>query len=372
MHSGRRASVTTAFEAGTLWRAGARLCIAGGGNGDGRTQAMRDHGGDLDAAVARHGGEAEDWIDLSTGINRQPYPVDRFPLPVLTRLPRAADVAACAAAAARAYGLSPAAACLPVAGAQAAIQLVPRLQAAGRAAVLGPTYNEHVAAFAAAGWAVTEETTLAALRGFDAVVVVNPNNPDGRRHDPAALLSLRETNGLVVVDESFGDVDPALSLCPRLGMPSLVVLRSFGKFYGLAGLRLGFALGAPADIARMAERAGPWSVSGPALAAGGAALADADWAIATRARLAAEAARLDALAAAAGWPLVGGTNLFRTYDAGDAAAAQGHLARARIWSRIFAHSPGWLRLGLPGPAPEWERIAAALAQVPADHRRRSR
>ena len=127
-----------------------------------------------------------------------------------------------------------------------------------------------------------------------------------------------------------------LSLCPRLGRPGLIVLRSLGKFTGLAGLRLGFALGAPSDIARLAELAGPWAVSGPALGLGAAALADAAWAQATRARLAADARRLDALAP---WPLAGGTALFRTYDTPDAAAAQDRLARARIWSRIFPWSP---------------------------------
>lgn len=321
---------------------------------------MRDHGGDLDAAAARHGGAPEDWIDLSTGINRQPYPVDPWPLPILTRLPRMADIAGCAAAAAQAYGLPPGVRCLPLAGAQAAIQLVPRLRPAGRVAVLGPTYNEHAAAFAAAGWTVETVQTLAQLRGFDAVVVVNPNNPDGRRHDPAALQALGTENGLVIIDESFGDVTPELSLAPRLGMPGLIVLRSFGKFYGLAGLRLGFALGAPSDLAALGAAAGPWAVSGPALAAGRLALANAAWAEATQRRLAGEAERLDALAAVAGWRFVGGTGLFRTYDAGDAIGAQERFARARIWTRIFPYSAGWIRLGLPGSEAEWGRLATVL------------
>ena len=141
----------------------------------------------------------------------------------------------------------------------------------------------------------------------------------------------------------------------------MIVLRSFGKFYGLAGLRLGFALGAAAEIAPLAELAGPWPASGPALAAGSAALPDAGWRAATLARLADEAPRLDRLAAAAGWQhgrrhraSSGSTTT------GDAAAAQARLARHRIWSRIFPWSRGWLRLGLPGPEPEWTAVAAAL------------
>jgi cobalamin biosynthesis protein CobC len=329
--------------------------------------AVRDHGGDLGAAVARYGGAADEWIDLSTGINRLPYPLPPPSDRALRALPDPAATAACAAAARRAYGAA-GAACLPLAGAQAAIRLLPSLRSAGRAAVLGPTYNEHAAAFAAAGWSVAEVRDVAALRGSDAGVVVNPNNPDGRRLPPEALIDLAGAVGLLVVDESFADVDPGLSLCPGLGRPGLVVLRSFGKFFGLGGLRLGFALGAEAEIARLAETAGPWPVAGPALEAGRIALADAAWATATRQRLAAGATRLDRLAAAAGWRLVGGTGLFRLYDVGDAAAARDRLARARIWSRAFPWSARWLRLGLPGPESEWARLADALTAAAADTR----
>jgi cobalamin biosynthetic protein CobC len=328
--------------------------------------ALRDHGGDLGAAVARFGGDPAEWIDLSTGINRRPYPLPPPTGQTLRALPSAEATAACAAAARRAYGT--AAACLPLAGAQAAIRLVPGLRRPGRAAVLAPTYNEHAAAFAAAGWSVAEVGEPQALAGFDAAVVVNPNNPDGRRLPLEALLELADQVGLLVLDESFADVDPALSVCPQLGRPGLVVLRSFGKFYGLAGLRLGFALGAPSEIARLAEAAGPWPVSGPALEAGRLALADAAWAAATRARLTADSARLDRLADAAGWRLVGGTGLFRLYDAGDARAARDRLAEARIWSRAFPWSDAWLRLGLPGPEPEWARLEAALSAAAAGRR----
>jgi cobalamin biosynthetic protein CobC len=322
---------------------------------------MRDHGGDIAVAVARFGGDPADWIDLSTGINRLPYPLPPLPERAMRELPQEADTAACAAAARRAYGAAPAADCLPVAGAQAAIRLLPGLAPPGRAGVLGPTYNEHAAAFAAAGWTVSEVAEPGELRGFDAAVLVNPNNPDGRKWPPEAVLALADANRLLVVDESFADADPGVSVCGRLGRPGLLVLRSFGKFYGLAGLRLGFVLGAPAEIGRLRAAAGPWPVSGPALAAGRVALADAAWSERTRARLAAGAARLDALAAGAGWHLVGGTTLFRLYDAGDAAAAQARLAAARIWCRTFPYSASWVRLGLPGEEPEWRRVTAALA-----------
>lgn len=321
---------------------------------------MREHGGDIDAAIARFGGAAGDWIDLSTGINRLPYPVPPISGHALTALPTRADTARAIGAARTAYGVAPTAACLAVAGAQAAIQLVPRLRRAGRAAILSPTYNEHAAAFRAAGWKVEEPREAEALAGADAAVVVNPNNPDGRRHAPGELRALAGRVGLLVVDESFADVAPELSLCPHAGRPGLVVLRSFGKFHGLAGIRLGFVIAAEAEIARIAAAAGPWAVSGPALEIGASALADPAWAASTRERLAAGAARLDRLAGGTGWSALGGTTLFRLYETGDAVAAQARLARHRIWSRSFPWSRGLLRLGLPGPDPEWARLAAAL------------
>lgn len=319
---------------------------------------MRDHGGDADRARRQYG--AGDWLDLSTGINPVPYPVPPLPARALSDLPTAADFEALIHAARLAYGC--ASGIVPLAGAQAAIQIVPRLAAPGRARVLAPTYNEHAAALGAQGWQVDETGHAAALAGADLAVLVNPNNPDGRCHDPAWLAGLAGEVGLLVVDESFADAAPELSLAPRLeGLDNVVVLRSFGKFYGLAGLRLGFALAGADLCARIAALAGPWAVSGPAIHAGIAALSDRDWRVRRAEGLAWDAARLDRAAARAGWRPVGGTVLFRTYDTPDAAAAQDMLARARIWTRIFPYSGGWIRLGLPGNETGWQRLEAALA-----------
>lgn len=319
----------------------------------------RDHGGDLDRAMAHFGGAPEDWIDLSTGINRQPYPIPTLAPRLWRDLPRAADMAALKAAAARAYGLS-ADQILPLSGAQAAIQAYPRLDRPGLARIIGPTYNEHAGALVTLGWRVETVSDLAGLAGADLAVVVNPNNPDGRFWGPEALLDASRGVGRLIVDESFADPVPNLSLAGKAGQGGLIVLRSFGKFWGLAGLRLGFLLGSADDVARVAALCGPWAVSGPACAIGAAALDDGAWRVATIARLAIEATRLDALAAMAGWSLVGGAHLFRTYATPDAGQAQSQLARARIWSRIFPYSAHWIRLGLPGTAQEWARLEAAL------------
>jgi len=317
---------------------------------------MQDHGGNLDVAIARFGGRAEDWIDLSTGINRRPYPVGDLPLHRWRALPSRADIVSLHDAARQAYNArSPV---LALGGAQAAIQLLPYLSPPGKARILSPTYNEYAPTLGAAGWQVEEAGDLDALAGSDLAVVVNPNNPDGRRHDPGALLSLTSRVGRLVVDESFVDAIGGLSLAPRAGQKGLLVLRSFGKFYGLAGLRLGFVLGCEADIATLDAMAGPWAVSGAAIEIGRRALCDRNWGADTTARLAHDSLRLDDLAIDAGWKLVGGTPLFRLYDTGDANAAQKRLAGVRIWSRVFANRPGWLRLGLPGNETEWARLAA--------------
>ena len=319
----------------------------------------RDHGGNLDAAMARFGGAPADWLDLSTGINPVPFPVPHLPVTAWTALPTRADTAALETAARTAYGTS--ADCVALAGAQAGIQLIPRLRAPGRARVLGPTYNEHAGALRAQGWAVETVTEPEALAGADLGVVVNPNNPDGGRTPMTALAALAPAVGLLVVDESFADATPEASLAPRLPMPGTIVLRSFGKFYGLAGLRLGFALGGSAEIETLRALAGPWAVGGPAIATGRAALADRAWQADTAARLDADAARLDALAERAGMRLVGGTCLFRTYAVRDAAGMHRDLARQRIWTRIFPYSDSWIRFGLPGDTGGWDRLAAALA-----------
>ena len=323
---------------------------------------MRDHGGDLDRAKARFG--EGDWLDLSTGINAVPYPLPELPPHAWTALPTRAEIAALEAVARTSYRAGDDTDCVALAGAQAAIQLVPRLGTGREARVVGPTYNEHAGALTAQGWSVTQVADVDGLKGAQLGVVVNPNNPDGRFWAPEELMDLAQDVGLLVVDESFADPAPEYSILPFLDSAPegalILVLRSFGKFYGLAGMRLGFALGPTALVGEMRRLAGPWAVNGPAIATGCTALADGDWQAETIARLSRDAVRMDALAEAAGWSPVGGTVLFRTYETGDALAVQERLARALIWTRVFPYSTGWLRLGLPGTEADWTHLEAAL------------
>ncbi|WP_371170406.1 threonine-phosphate decarboxylase [Aliiroseovarius sp. 2305UL8-7] len=308
----------------------------------------RDHGGGLDDAVKRFGGHRTKWLDLSTGINPTPYPIGDINADAWTALPDRAAFETLERAARRFWSVPEDAAILPAPGASALIARIPVLRGVGKAVISGPTYNEHAAAFQAHGWHVIDQGAAAAR------VIVHPNNPDGRLW-PAP----DDAYPLTVIDESFCDVAPDASHIALANRPGVLVLKSFGKFWGLAGLRLGFAIGDPELIAHLRDTIGPWQVSGPGLEVGARALADQRWAEDTRARLAQDASRLDALVCDQGAELVGGTTLFRLYDVQDAALWQTKLAHGKVWSRIFPYSSRWLRLGLP-PADRWAQLEAAL------------
>ena len=314
------------------------------------------HGGGLIAANRRYPDAARPWIDLSTGINPVPYPLPPLPTDAFTRLPEPEAVAALEAVAAGAYGTRDAAMVVAAPGTQSLIHLLPRLIQARRVAVVGPTYAEHAAAWALAGCTVSTVPTPADAGDAEVVVVCNPNNPDGRPHDPATLAA---TSGILVVDEAFADLDGA-SLVPSLRSDRAVVLRSFGKTYGLAGIRLGFAVTAPAMADRIREALGPWAVSGPALHIGAVALADAAWRDAARERLAQDAGRLDRLLPRAGCTVIGGTRLFRLVAHEQAAVLADRLAKAGILVRRFEEWPNWLRFGIPGSETAWQRLGLAL------------
>lgn len=321
------------------------------------------HGGDLAQAKALFPEAPEPWIDLSTGINPIPYPVPELPLSLWQRLPGAQDEAALLAAARQTYRVPGTAGIVAAPGTQILIELLPRLASIGPVAVLGPTYAEHALAWREAGRAVHEIETLDDAGDAGVVVLVNPNNPDGRLVGKERLAGLARDlgsrDGLLVIDEAFIDFMPEASLIPDLP-PATIVLRSFGKTYGLAGLRLGFAVGERRLTETLRAALGPWSVAGPALHVGTQALGDSAWLATASTVRSSDAGRLDALLAICG-TIMGGTSLFRLLATPHAAALFAHLGRNGIYVRRFQNDASWLRFGLPADEPSWQRLAAALA-----------
>ncbi|QRM55783.1 threonine-phosphate decarboxylase CobD [Sinorhizobium sp. BG8] len=327
------------------------------------------HGGGITAAAALFGGRPQDWLDLSTGINPCPPLLPDIEGDAWHRLPDHHRVEDARRAAAGFYGAQN---CLPlpVPGTQSAIQLLPRLLLdRTRAAVLSPTYGEYGRVLADAGVPVDAVASLDAVTAdHGLVVVVNPNNPDGRRFAAEELLALhdrmRSWSGMLLVDEAFGDMRPEDALAPRAGaLPGLVVFRSFGKFFGLAGLRLGFALGEGKVLSQLADWLGPWAVSGPALAVASALMRGDTRAI--RTSIAERKRALDDVLSGAGLTIAGGTELFTLVDHGKAADVHEALCERHILVRRFDYAPRWLRFGLTPGQKDDDRLAGALETIGA-------
>lgn len=327
------------------------------------------HGGNLARARTLFPHAPEPWIDLSTGINPHSYPHSAIAANAFSRLPEPAATERLKALAAKAYGAPSPAHVTAGPGTQILLPIIAGLQAGEgdtRAAVLSPTYAEHARAARLAGLEVCETEDPERLAGGKLAVVVNPNNPTGRiisRGDLLALAALmRAKGGLLIVDEAFMDVSEAESVADAVEDGGLVVLRSFGKFYGMAGLRLGFAISHPDIVRKIEERLGPWAVSGPALHVAGEALADAAWQETMRRRLARETARMDALLASVGIPVAGGTSLFRFIRDRQAQPIFRHLGEHGIITRRFEERPDDLRIGLPDEN-GWPRLEEALRTI---------
>lgn len=326
-----------------------------------------EHGGDPHLLESRFGRPKQGWLDLSTGINPQPYVPKEIQLENWGSLPNNTNLNNLKQAAALCYGVNDPNLVTAAPGTQLLIQCLPRMRPAGCVSVISPTYNEHAQCWRLAKHTVKETFDLTqAEKNADVIIVVNPNNPDGYQHAPNDLKSLAqrqgEKGGWLIVDEAFCDVVPELSIASAVGSPGLIVLRSFGKFYGLAGLRLGFALSDPFVTKRLLTFLGPWAVSTPAITIGQAALSDVDWKIAAGQKLLIASDRLDCILRASGMEIIGGTSLFRLVASNQADTIFQSLAQCGIMVRQFQYEPKWLRFGLPGNEKGWQRLEAALSQ----------
>lgn len=323
------------------------------------TERFSWHGGGLEAAKQRFGAGGGSWLDLSTGINPVAWPgVDAVDID-WRRLPEQDALARLEAVAADFFGADPRHVCA-VPGTEIGLRIAGRM-IGGTARHVAPCYRTHGDMFAG-----SEATTWSAAKDGDgALIVANPNNPDGRvlaAADLHALLERRSAADWTLVDEAFADALPETSVARHVRDDRrLIVFRSFGKFFGLAGVRLGFILGPQAFIASLRGLLGAWPVSAAAVAIGTAAYRDADWAKEARARLPTSAAALDAVLDRHGLAAKGDCPLFRLVETPDAHALFDRLALAAILTRPFAEQPGWLRFGLPPDAAALARLDAALA-----------
>lgn len=326
---------------------------------------MLEHGGRLRGAIARYGIPREGWVDLSSGLAPWPWTIPPIANEAWARLPEPED--GLEQAARDYYGVSH---LLPVPGSQAAIQALPRLRQAGRVGVLSPCYAEHARAWRHAGYLVRElleEEVERFIDQLDVLVVVNPNNPTGRLLDAARLLAwhtrLAARGGWLVVDEAFIDNTPQYSLSAHVHRAGLIVLRSFGKFFGLAGVRLGFVLADVQLLRRLAEDIGPWAVSGPTRVIGEACLADTHGHALQRQRTEQASARLAELLTFHGLAPNGGCALFQWLRSPYAEALHEFCAQRGILLRLFAGDgarSGSLRFGLPREEHDWQRLDDAL------------
>jgi L-threonine-O-3-phosphate decarboxylase len=325
---------------------------------------MLEHGGRLLQAVSRYGRPREQWVDLSTGINPVAWEGAPVPMASWNRLPEEED--GLQEAAESYYGAREV---LPISGSQAAIQALPRLRARSRVGVLAVSYNEHGCRWKQAGHDVVPLAAIdfaTAVDKLDVVIICNPNNPTGERFTPAELLEwhtrLSGRGGWLVVDEAFADPTPDISLVPCANREGLIVLRSLGKFFGLAGARVGFVLSAHTLLKALEEWLGPWTLSGPSRWVARAALMDRQWQQATRLRLKNDSQRLCGLLTRYGLEPVGGCDLFQWAPHPSALEIHEALAQQGILTRHFGSIPS-LRFGLPRAAEDWRRLEAALGTL---------
>jgi cobalamin biosynthesis protein CobC len=337
---------------------------------------LRIHGGRVDAAASLYPSAPQPWIDLSTGINPVAWPVPQIALERYQRLPLKSEISEMLDAAADFYGLPTNAEIVPVPGSEIAIRLLPRVLSSEQVGILTPTYGSHAAAWGEAGAKVRELTGLPDSNSSDleTLVLVNPNNPDGRVLPLSELSGFAkiwaETGRHLIVDEAFAEVAEGVSLLAMPELPAgVVVLRSLGKFFGLAGLRVGFVVVAKSDAGAWHRSLGDWPVSGPACEIATLALRDKAWISATRTRLSENRKHLDHTLGQAGFRMLGGTDLFGLFEAPDESDWLDHFARMGILVRAFATASRHYRIGLPADDAAWQRLELACRAASSPARR---
>ena len=328
---------------------------------------MVEHGGDLDRAIKTYGIEHSKWIDLSTGINPNGYEIKGLPQSCFHHLPQEQELAALEEVARQAYGVKKGTGLIAAPGSEFLINALPQIRPRSKVAVLSPTFSSHEMAWRRYGHDVRTIDSIDSVSDDSVVVMVNPNNPDGMITKPGAFKALAQKleaqAGLLIIDEAFVDTIPDVSFVPHHDFKNVIVLRSIGKFYGLAGVRLGFAIGANRYLEKLRMLLGAWGVSGPAIAVGAQVLQDDDWSKTMRAVLNQQSAQHKQVLEEHGVKQIGGTSLFHLIELSDARTLHVELAKRGIWTRVFDYSPFWMRLGLCKSQNELSRFGQALGDA---------
>lgn len=314
---------------------------------------ITDHGGNLDETIIQYGGLKSEWIDLSTGINQNSYPIPKIPDWVWKNLPDKSLVENFIYTARNFWNVPTEAEIISASGTSAIINTLPSLFKIGNVDIYNPCYSEYEIAFQRNGWKTSRNN-------ISARVLINPNNPDGKIWHADNIL---EDGKLTIIDESFCDLVPEKSLISYTKNPGVIVLKSFGKFWGLAGLRFGCAIGLPKTLQALKNTLGPWAASGPALFIANSALSDRRWITNNRARLNKDVLNLDKILLKNDIKVIGGTSLFRLISIKDPKKLQDKLCQRKILTRTFPYSEAFLRLGIPHKPEHWKRIENALRDI---------
>ena len=317
------------------------------------------HGGDIELAVKKYGGARENWIDLSTGINGASYPWQQNIGVELRNLPSNKLLVNLEEAASTAYKVAENTETAAVSGAQQIINLLPIcLKSYNSVAILGPTYNEYEKTFKKSGIKTQTVSELSGLSSSDIAIIVNPNNPTGKVIADETLDELSKKVRILIIDESF----KMFSSRKTQKFNNIIQINSLGKFFGLAGVRLGFVSG-PSDFIKTVKAIlGPWPVSTLAAEIGIVALNDKVWISEMEKILVTESNTLLEACSSKNWELIGKTSLFHTYATSSCLEVEKQFAAHGIWIRTFDYSKTWVRFGIPTSENEWTRVKRALNQ----------
>ena len=323
------------------------------------TKINIQHGGDIDLAIKKYGGQRKDWIDLSTGINRTSYPWQESVEVHLRDLPGSKLLMSLEEAASRAYKIAVDTETVATSGAQQIINLLPtHLKKYSSVAILGPTYNEYEKAFKSSNLRTNTVAEISNLSCNDIAIIVNPNNPTGKVITEEELEDLSKKVEILIIDESF----KMFSSRKTQNLDNLIQINSLGKFFGLAGVRLGFVSGPSDFIKSVRKMLGPWPISSLAAEIGLVALSDKIWISQMEKILLAGSTALHAACNSKNWRLVGKTNLFHTYATSNCFEVEEQFAAHGIWVRTFDYSETWVRIGIPTSEHELTRVKKALNQ----------